>query len=73
MPAIDDMRVFCWDVHTAGVLLVDASSAFNSLNRRAAVLNMFHFCRPLATTLTNTYRNAAALFIDWQNPSRVKR
>jgi len=25
---------------------------------------MFHLCPPLATTLTNTYHNAAALFID---------
>ena len=43
---------------------VDASNAFDSLNRRAALLNMFHLCPPLAITLTNTYRNAAALFID---------
>jgi len=43
------------------VLVMDA---FNSLNRRTAVLTIFHLCPPLATTLTNTYRNAAALFID---------
>ena len=43
---------------------MDASNAFNSLNRRAALLNMFHLCPRLAITLNNTYRNAAALFID---------
>jgi len=46
------------------VLLVDASNAFNSLNRHVALLNMFHLCPPLATTLTNTYCNASALYID---------
>jgi len=53
-----------FDSHTQGVLLVNASNSFNSLNRRTSLLNMFHLCPPLATTLTNTYRNAAALFID---------
>ena len=43
---------------------MDASNAFNSLNRGTVLLNMFHLCPPLAITLTNTYRNAAALFID---------
>ena len=47
-----------------GVLLVDASNAFNSLNRRAALLNMFQLCPPLATILTNTYRSASHLFIN---------
>ena len=45
-------------------MLVDVSIAFNSLNRRAALLNMFHLCPPLATILTNTYRYASLLYID---------
>ena len=40
---------------TEGILLVNASSAFNSLICCAAVLSMFHLCSPLATILTNTY------------------
>ena len=62
--AIHAMRDIFSDSHTEGALLVDASNAFNSLDRRAALLNMFHFFPLLAITLTNTYRNAAALFID---------
>ena len=38
------------DKETEGVLLVDASNDYH--NRQAALLNMFHLCRPFATTLT---------------------
>ena len=62
--AVHAMREIYADEGTEGVLLVDASNAFNSLNRRAALLNMFHLCPPLATILTNTYRSASHLFID---------
>ena len=62
--AVHAMRQIFADEGTEGTLLVDASNAFNSLNRRAALLNMFHLCPPLATILTNTYRSASHLFID---------
>jgi len=62
--AIHAMCKIYMNTDTEGVLLVDTSNAFNFLNGHAALLNMFHLCPPLATTLTNTYRNAAALFID---------
>jgi len=52
------------DEVTAGILLVNTSNAFNSLNHRAALLNMFHLCPPLVTILTNTYWSASHLFID---------
>ena len=58
------MREIFADQDTEGVLLVDASNAFNSLNRHAALLNMFQLCPPLATILTNTYRSPSHLFID---------
>ena len=45
------------------VLLVDASNAFNSLNRQAALLNIRHLCPSLATVLINTYRQAADLYV----------
>ena len=62
--AVHAMREIFVDEGTEGILLVDSSNAFNSLNRRAALLNMFHLCPPLATILTNTYRSASHLFID---------
>ena len=58
------MREIFADQDTEGVLLVDASNAFNSLNRHAALLNMFQLCPPLATILTNTYCSPSHLFID---------
>ena len=45
------------------VILVDASNAFNSLNRECALLNIRFVCPPLATVLINTYRNATELFV----------
>ena len=62
--AVHAMREIFTDEGTEGILLVDASNAFNSLNRHAALLNMFHLCPLLATILTNTYRSASHLFID---------
>ena len=62
--AVHAMREIFTDQGTEGVSLVDASNAFNSLNRRAAILNMFQLCPPLATILTNTYHSASHLFID---------
>ena len=46
------------------VLLVDASNAFNSLNRQAALHNIRHLCPPIVTTLINTYCDPTSLFID---------
>ena len=39
-----------------GCLLVDASNAFNSLNRRAALHNVSVLCPPLSPVVINTYR-----------------
>ena len=49
---------------TEAVLLVDASNAFNSLNRQAALHNSQYLCPSLATILLNTYHNDVCLFID---------
>ena len=46
------------------VLLADARNAFNSLNRRAALLNIHNLCPSLAIVLTNCYRLDVPLFID---------
>ena len=60
--AVHTMREIFADEGTEGILLVDASNAFNSLNCRAALLNIFHL--PLETILTNTYPSTFHLFID---------
>ena len=45
------------------VLLVDASNAFNRLNRRLAFLNIMALCPALAPIAINTYRDPANLFV----------
>lgn len=58
------MQVILEDPTTQGILLVDASNAFNNLNRQAALHNIQLRCPSLATVLINTYRFEADLFID---------
>ena len=45
-----------------GILLVDASNAFNSLNRQLALINISHLCPPISQILINTYRSDSLLF-----------
>ena len=46
------------------VLLVDASNAFNSLNRQTALRNIRVLCPSISTILINTYRQDTELFVD---------
>ena len=46
-----------------GVLLFDASNAFNSLNKNIALLNMKYVCPALETVLTNCYQVLLRLFV----------
>ena len=48
---------------TEAVLMVDATNAFNSLNRQVALQNIRRLCPPLATILINTYRAPTELFV----------
>ena len=48
---------------TDAVLLIDASNAFNALNRSAALHNIRVLCPTLATYAINTYRKPARLFV----------
>ena len=48
---------------TDGVLLVDASNTFNSLNREVCLRNVQHLCPSLAAYAINTYRQATRLFV----------
>lgn len=48
---------------TDAVLFIDASNAFNSINREALLHNMQYLCPPLATYLKNCYQTSSRLFI----------
>ena len=48
---------------TDAVLLIDASNAFNSLNRAAALHNISVLCPSISTYAINTYRRHARLFV----------
>ena len=52
------------DDNVEAILLVDATNAFNSLNRFAALHNIRRLCPSLATILINTYRDPIDLFVD---------
>ena len=48
------------------ITLVDASNAFNNLNRQVALRNIQHQCLAIATMLKNCYRSHASLFVGSQ-------
>ena len=54
--AVHAMRHIFQSPESEAVLLVDATNAFNSLNRLAALHNISVTCPPLAQILINTYR-----------------
>ena len=45
-------------------LLIDATNAFNCLNREAALHNIRHLCSSFSTILINTYCSPTELFVD---------
>ena len=51
---------------TEAVILVDATNAFNRLNRQVTLLNCNKICPAKAHILINTYRNTSCLFVDGQ-------
>ena len=53
--AIHAMKSIFEDESTEAVILVNASNAFNSLNRQASLHNIQTTCRQFATILVNTY------------------
>ena len=64
--AIHSIRILFTDNGNEGVLLVDATNAFNLLNRQVALCNITTVCPSIATVLINTYRGDAELFVDSQ-------
>ena len=61
--AIHAMREIFHDEGTDGVLLIDASNAFNCLNRLVALHNIQVTCPIIATYIINTYRQHSVLFV----------
>ena len=62
--AVHAVRKLSNDPDTEAILLVDASNAFNLLNRKVALLNILRKCPSLAKVLINTYRHNPQLFVD---------
>ena len=61
--AVHAMRTIFEADETDAILLIDATNAFNSLNRAAALHNIRVVCPTMATYAINTYREPARLFI----------
>ena len=60
------MRSIFASEDTEAILLVNASNAFNSLNRQVALRNARYLCHSLANFLINTYREPSQLLVDGQ-------
>ena len=62
--AVHAMRQMFESPNAEAAILVDATNAFNSLNRESALRNIQHLCPSLSTILINTYREDVHLYID---------
>jgi len=61
--AVHAMRSIFQHADTEGCLLVDASNAFNSLNRKAALYSVSILCPPLSPVLIHTYRAPVRMIV----------
>ena len=61
--AVHSMHKIFQDSDIEAALLVDATNAFNSINRQTALHNINIICPPLAQVLINTYRFPFRLFV----------
>ena len=61
--AIHAMKIIFDDEESDGVTLVDASNAFNSMNRMVVLHNVRVICPSFSTVLIDMYRAPARLFI----------
>ena len=65
--AVHSMRSTFHEDECEAILLVDASNAFNSLNRAAAVQNLKFICPPFYQYIKKTYKSPADLVINNAN------
>ena len=61
--AIHSMRLIFEDPSTEAIILVDASNAFNSLNRKIALHSIQITCHSFSYIRINTYRNPSRMII----------
>ena len=61
--AVHAMKRINDDVATEAAILVDATNAFNTINRQAALHNIAILCPSISTILNNTYGSPVRLFI----------
>ena len=64
--AVHAMESIFAEEDTEAMILVDATNAFNSLNRQATLMNCEAICPAMSPILINTYRSNSCLFIDGQ-------
>ena len=57
------MRSVYSDPNTEGILFIDATNVFNSLNRQVALHNISCLCAMIHPILVNTYRTATPLYV----------
>ena len=62
-PAVHAMSQVFEEEGTDRILLIDASNAFNQMNRSAALHNIQITCKEMALYVINTYRSPSRLFI----------
>ena len=67
------MRKIWDDPETEGILLIDASNAFNAMNRKVALKNLDFTCPELAVYLRNVYNGNAELFFVNSNESIMSK
>ena len=61
--AIHAMKELYEEENSEAVIMIDASNAFNSMNRAVALNNIQVLCPTIATYLINTYRQPSRLFV----------
>ena len=61
--AVHAMKEVFDDPNTEAVILVDATNAFNNMNRQTALHNVQVTCPEMATYLINTYRSPPTLYV----------
>ena len=61
--AADSMGEIFKEEGTDAVLFIDASNAFNSINREVMLHNMKYLCPPFATYINNCYGTSSRLFV----------
>ena len=61
--SIHSLREILDEDDTDGVLFLDASNAFNSINRKAMINNLQHTCPTIANCIRNTYSFPSRLFV----------